>query len=742
MKVLFVPSDNNSTSGAFRSMAFLNRLLNEEHNMQTLVVLPSKEGTGVELLDSLNIKYTFIDSYNWIIKSDRDITQEDKEKIEKEKLLNNFAIKKFVELIKKENIDIVHINTTYSYVAAIAGYITRTPVVWHLREFLEEDQKRQIYDKQYGYSIIGKATRIITISDALYKKYESILPKEKLQVIYNGIDERDFYKPEKSILNNPEKYIFACAGAVNYNKGQDCLIKACGLLKRRGIDNFELLLAGKYDERYRKIMMDLAHNYNIENNVKLLGPRNDVKEIFEKADISFMCSKFEAFGRTTVEAMMSGALVIGANTGGTVEIINDMETGLLYEQGNADDLCKKIQYALKHPEEMKTIAATGRKMAMQKYTAKLNASNIVNVYNDVLLSFKKAEVIAVIVTYNRLNMLKQCVNAVLNQSYKSLDLVIVDNASTDGTEGYVKSLKEKRIKYIKLKKNEGGAGGFHRGIKEAYIKGAKWIWVMDDDVIPDKFALDELMKATTIPKKEASFFASTVMSMDNKAMNTPGIDLRSKNGYPYWYEYLDKGLVKINAATFVSILVNANAVAKCGLPCKDFFIWGDDTEYTKRIYKNFGEAFFVGKSKVVHMRKGSAALSLMTETDASRVGMYYYFIRNTLTFTEAYASQEAFQNKLKLFRKNIMELKKSQDPLKKEKIDIINRGIHDYLNKKYDYNAFENRMDVFYETKTGEESNKKGKKKNLFIRGYKCLKDNGIKYTMKRIVYKIRNNQL
>ena len=112
----------------------------------------------------------------------------------------------FVELIKKEHIDLIHINTTYSYVAAIAGLITKTPIVWHLREFLEEDQKRKIYDKEYGYKIISKADRIVTISKALYHKYESIFPKEKMQVIYNGIDTAEFYNPKKQIFNNEKVF--------------------------------------------------------------------------------------------------------------------------------------------------------------------------------------------------------------------------------------------------------------------------------------------------------------------------------------------------------------------------------------------------------------------------------------------------------------------------------------------------------------------------------------------------------
>lgn len=703
MKILFVPSDNNIVSGAFRSMAALNRILNEKHGIDTLVVLPNREGNGSALLEEYGIKYVYIDSYNWIVKSDRPVTEEQREQIAIESHKNELAIKQFVQLIKREKIDVVHINTTYSYVAAIAGLITRTPVVWHLREFLEEDQKRRIYDREYGYKLIGKADRIITISKALYNKYENILPKEKMRVIYNGIDARDFYRPDKKIFQS-HKCIFICAGSVNYNKGQDSLIHACGkLYKNKGFADFELWLAGVCDERYTGIMNGVAKKYGITDKLKILGPQSNVAALYEQADISFMCSKFEAFGRVTVEGMLCGALMIGADTGGTTEIIKDGQTGLLYRQGDSDDLCEKIYYALTHREEMKLVAARGRQDMLQNMNAERNADEIAAVYAEVLKERHNATVFAVIVTYNRLELLKKCLQAVLGQTYKSLDVVVVDNASTDGTGEYVKNLKNRRIIYVNTGKNAGGAGGFYRGIKEAYLKGAKWVWIMDDDVIPEKNALEELMNALKVVKPhKTSFLASCVYGLKGEAMNTPGVDLRSKNGYPFWYEYLDKGLVKLNAATFVSILVNGQAIEKCGLPCADFFIWGDDTEYTKRLYRNFGLAYLVGKSKVVHARANSANLTIFNETDAKRVALYSYMIRNTLIYTREYAGEEAFNQKLRMYRADCEKLKKSDDPLKEQKISAIEQGVKNYY--RYDFEAFRHRFDIFYSGRRSGET--------------------------------------
>ena len=94
MKVLFVPSDNNFVSGAFRSMCTLNKILNDKFKIQTLVVLPNKTGNGFKLLDELNIKYTYIESFNWIVKSDRELTKEQHNQILIEQEKNGDAINK------------------------------------------------------------------------------------------------------------------------------------------------------------------------------------------------------------------------------------------------------------------------------------------------------------------------------------------------------------------------------------------------------------------------------------------------------------------------------------------------------------------------------------------------------------------------------------------------------------------------------------------------------------------------
>lgn len=741
---MFMPSDNNLVSGAFRSMATLNHILNNELGIETLIVLPNKTGNGYELLDSMNLKYTYIDSYNWIMGQQEQISKTFFRRLNEQKQLNEIAVDKLVELIKREHIDIVHINTSYSYVGAQAALKTGTPVVWHLREFLEEDQKRCFINRDTALKLISKSSKIITISQVLRQKYENIFLPDKLTTIYNGLDEKKFYQPDKSIFANENNYVFTSIGSVNRNKGQQILVEACGILfKKNRLKTFTINIVGNCNEHTKNYLISIAKKYNIEDKLNILGPHSDVVPFLKETDIFFMCSAFEAFGRVTVEAMMSGALVIGANTGATPEIIEDGVNGILYEQHSPKDLSDKILYAIQNKSLMQKIAKRGQNLAISKFTALSNAKEVAKVYKQVLNDYSTTDVYAVVVTYNRLEMLKQCIKALVTQSYESLKIIVVNNNSNDGTTEFLNTLDNPRIIHMHIDKNVGGAGGFNIGIQAAYSYNAKWVWVMDDDVIPAPDALKNLIDTTEYLKDDnISYLASCVYSPEGQAMNTPGIDTKSANGYPFWYEKLDKGLVKINTATFVSILINSDAIDMCGLPCANFFIWGDDTEYTKRLSKKFGDAYLVGNSKVLHNRHNACNLSIFNEDNINRISMYKYFIRNTLIYTREYGGEQAFLNKLSIYKKDCKRLRYSRDPYKKEKIKVIKEGINSY--KHYDFKTFKHRNIMFYNEKSYMEEEKRKIYKqssksdllNKIKKGVKYYRAHGLRATISRILRK------
>ncbi|MDE7177639.1 MAG: glycosyltransferase family 2 protein [Lachnospiraceae bacterium] len=257
----------------------------------------------------------------------------------------------------------------------------------------------------------------------------------------------------------------------------------------------------------------------------------------------------------------------------------------------------------------------------------------------------KLRVVVVVVTYNRKDLVLECIKAILNQSYRVEKIILIDNCSTDGTENVLKSkgyLDCPQICYTRMDSNIGGSGGFYEGMVKAAQYQYDWIWVMDDDTIPAYDCLEELIKANEIVESSMSikglectvrpsFFASAVYGINGEFMNVPAVNRKkAPNGYTYWYNFLDQGLINIETATFVSVLIRKEAVEKCGLPCKDFFIWGDDSEYTTRLTKYYGDAYLVGKSVAIHKRASANPIEIKTEMNPQRIEMLHYKYRNTV----------------------------------------------------------------------------------------------------------------
>ena len=206
------------------------------------------------------------------------------------------------------------------------------------------------------------------------------------------------------------------------------------------------------------------------------------------------------------------------------------------------------------------------------------------------------KVAAVVVTYNRIDLLKQCVEALLKQNYPC-DILLVNNNSGDGTEEWALELVKKFdiIKYHNTGANLGGAGGFNYGMRWAVEAGYEFVWVMDDDCLPKENCLEFFMDYETTHSGEYGFLSSKVLWQDQSicVMNVPRAGVYSNNR-----DFKSKA-VKISMASFVSLFVPVRIIKKVGLPIKEFFIWTDDWEFTRRISLKY-PCYLLNESVVTH----------------------------------------------------------------------------------------------------------------------------------------------
>jgi dTDP-4-dehydrorhamnose reductase len=256
-------------------------------------------------------------------------------------------------------------------------------------------------------------------------------------------------------------------------------------------------------------------------------------------------------------------------------------------------------------------------------------------------------VYAVVYTYNRKELAAQCVAALQRQTVRPERIVFVDNGSTDGTREFLAARGLLAgLDFVRLERNTGAAGGLEAGIGHAYRRGCDWAWVMDDDVIPDPEALAELRRAyeeNFTDTSRVGFLISQLVAADGSPNNVPHIDDRivASDRCAEWGEFLAKGLVRVRIATLTSILLPRATIAHCGTPCRDFFIWGEDTDYTLRI-TDWRPGWLVGKSQAVHLRGVGGFLDIFNEDDPNRLRNFYYLYRNTTYLRHAFWPTHGF----------------------------------------------------------------------------------------------------
>ena len=253
-----------------------------------------------------------------------------------------------------------------------------------------------------------------------------------------------------------------------------------------------------------------------------------------------------------------------------------------------------------------------------------------------------ASIYAVVLTFNRKDLLKRCLDCIFAQSHRCDRVIVVDNCSTDGTAEMLRQEWLNRVEVHRLSRNTGASGGFNAGVRIAYQTGADFVWMMDDDVLPEENALAKLVEADQFLANTGigrAFVLSSAWTEDGGVTNVPKIDTRpDAGGYENWPRFLYRKMVPVTRATFVSILLPRSAVAEHGLPLAPMFIWGEDSEYTLRITRR-SPGFLVAESRVLHLRQLTGVVSIMTEVNHTRLKYHRHLIRNHMYIARVHGAK-------------------------------------------------------------------------------------------------------
>lgn len=256
------------------------------------------------------------------------------------------------------------------------------------------------------------------------------------------------------------------------------------------------------------------------------------------------------------------------------------------------------------------------------------------------------KVIAIIVSFNRLEKLKQTLEVTLAQAFYAV--VVVDNASTDGTQAYLKTQTDKRLVVLENTHNTGGAGGFYQAMQYAHTHyDADWLLLFDDDARPHP---DLLERFAELKKDKCDALASAVFFPDGAIC-----EMNRASWNPFWHRdrfwatlkntfkgaedaragfhladnaYQEESLVAVDASSFVGLFVRQKVARNLPLPEAKLFIYGDDLLYTLRLTKAGYRLFFAPSLRFVHdcatYSKTQLYKPLWKAYFAYRNGLYIY----------------------------------------------------------------------------------------------------------------------
>lgn len=371
-KYIVYVSINNKMEGAEKSLISLQRYIRDKKGINTITIIPS-HGPIEKLLKENEIEY-MVYPFRSCVNNGNGLRYI---KGFVKKIINMIHAYRLSKKLKLKNVITVHSNTITTDFGFYLAKAMKTKHIWHIREFGKLDFN---YDFDLGYNYIRKCTshsdKIICNSQAVLDYYSKYIDKNLLTYVYNGVDKECSGEP--SWDNN--YFNIVLAGRLSPEKRQIIAIEACSKMIKNGYEKIHLDLYGAGVEY--EVLKEYIKNNNLNDYVTLKGYSNNIP--FSNYNLGLMCSNSEAFGRVTVEYMINYLPVIGANSGGTKEIIIDNETGFLFKVDDSEDLFQKIKSLYLDRERCRIMGLNGHKRALKYFSQYEYCSNIYKVYEDAL----------------------------------------------------------------------------------------------------------------------------------------------------------------------------------------------------------------------------------------------------------------------------------------------------------------------------------------------------------------------
>jgi len=404
------------------------------------------------------------------------------------------------------------------------------PIISHIHE-LETSIRH--YAGEWINDVIQYSSHFIACSTPvrrnLYETYQ--IPAQKTSMVYEAIvsdpgplpDTAEKIKLRKKLgLKHNEQIIFGCGIGLPYRKGADLFIELGRTLVQRGQSDFHLYWIGDFDYKITdpnhgawRDQIDRLHAEKLDKYVTFLGLKNDPREYLRLGDIFVLPSREDPFPLVALEAADCGLPVICFDEAGGMPDFVETDAGSVVPFGDVEKMADIVMALLQDPDTRQALGRQARSKVISSFTVERTVPHILSACRKV--AGKKPAVSIIVPNYNHARYLPERLNSIFSQTFRDVEVILLDDASTDNSLEILKQYQNYGdVQIIPNAQNSGSPfRQWQKGME--YVK-ADIVWIAESDDSCEPNFLETLLPAFENPRVKLAYAGSHIMDENGQVL--------------------------------------------------------------------------------------------------------------------------------------------------------------------------------------------------------------------------------
>ena len=295
-----------------------------------------------------------------------------------------FTVRKIIHICRKHRIDVVHTNCITQLEGALAAWWLGKPHFWQIRELIDLDYYQYLWSKKFVCRVVSRLSDGI-ICNSLRTK-EAIqgfgIPESKLRLAYNITEKVENTADITELDESLQDHKIVCyVGWITPNKRVEDFV---ALVDRLSDQKVKFLIIGDWGgiESYNEKVRYQIQQLKCPSSLVITGAISNAAQYLSSVDLLVCPCYTESFGRTVAEALAAATPAIGVRNCAVAEIIDDGQSGYLYESGNVDQLEKQVKSLLAEPEALEEYGRFGQQQVLEKFGPETVTAELAAIYSE------------------------------------------------------------------------------------------------------------------------------------------------------------------------------------------------------------------------------------------------------------------------------------------------------------------------------------------------------------------------